>query len=130
MKIRAYQSTDFGVIQRFWTHKGLPPIVEDHLPAVGRVVETESGALLSAAFLVQSDTSLASFAFVCGNPEILSDARSEALDMVLKNLATVAKQIGYTQIGAATNVPALQRRYLKLGLEPTDMGVVCYGGML
>lgn len=130
MKIRPYQSSDYGVVMKFWTQKGLPVVPEEFFPAVGRVVETESGALLSAAFLVQSDTSVASFAFVCGNPEVLPDARSEALDFVLKQLAGLAKEIGYRQIGAATNVPALQKRFLKLGLQPTDLGVVCYGGSL
>ena len=130
MNIRAYETTDFGVLMKFWTHKGhLPEIPEGFLPPIGRVIE-ESGVLLAAAFLIQSDTEMASIAFVCGNPSADSLTRSKALDSVLQELKLIAKQIGYRMLGAASNVPALQARFERLGLTQTDRDVICYGGLI
>lgn len=129
MQIRAYQSSDFGILMGFWTHKGLPEVPEGFLPPIGRVVESD-GTLLAAAFLIQSDTELASIAFVCGNPRINRVARSAALDLVLQELRVIAKQIGYRMLGAASNVPALQARFERLGLKQTDADVVCFGGVI
>lgn len=130
MKIRSYESGDFSTLMHFWTQKGLQEIPEDFIPPIGRVVVRDEGTLLAAAFLVQSDGGMAAISFVCGNPMVEADERGAALSILLIHLRDLAREIGYRFIGASTNVPALQKRFERLGLTPTDRDVVCYGGLL
>lgn len=118
---------DFPRLTEFWTQYGLPAVPLACLPPTGLVVEQDD-VLLCGAFLVKSDTNLASIAFVSANPKADKKVRSEALDTLLLNLASLAKTSGFPLLAAATNVPALQARYERLGFLKTDENVVCYAG--
>ncbi len=122
-------NTDWPLLSGFWQRK-LPAVPIECLPPTGLVATTEEGTLLCGAFLVKSDTNTASLAFVTGNPDVLKDERSEALDAVILALVEIAMKNGFTLVGVATNVPALQARYERLGFAQTDENVKCYGGYL
>ncbi len=122
-------NTDWPLLAGFWGRKLGVPTVED-LPPTGLVAVREDGVLLCGAFLVKSDTNTASLAFVCGNPDISKVERSEALDAVILSLVGIAMKNGFTRVGVATNVPALQARYERLGFALSDENVKCYGGYL
>ena len=124
------RALDWPRLEAFWRQKGLPRVDLRALPPTGLVACREDGALLAAAFLVKSDTNMASLAFVCGNPATPREERSEALDAVILSLAEIALRAGFSCIGAASNVLALQARYERLGFKLTDENVRCYGGFL
>lgn len=122
-------NTDWPILAGFWARKLPIPEIEA-LPPTGLVAVREDGVLLCGGFLVKSDTNTASLAFVCGNPDVLKDERSEALDLVILTLVEIAMKSGFTRVGVATNVPALQARYERLGFALSDANVKCYGGYL
>lgn len=130
MHIEKFHPVDWPVLTKFWTHRGLPAVPVEFLPPTGLVVRAEGGTLLCGGFLVKSDTKAASLAFICGNPKVECDLRSEALDLLIYSLVEIAKQSGFTSICAATNVPPLQKRYERLKFKKTDENVICYGGVL
>lgn len=121
---------DWPILHSFWCAKGFPPLDPSLLPATGLVAERADGVLLCGGFLVKSDTSLASLAFICGNPHIKKLERSQGLDAVILGLVDHAFKEGYQGVGMATHVPALQARYERLGFKLTDQNVKCYGGFL
>lgn len=121
-------SKDWPVLEAFWRQKGYPQVDRSYLPPTGRVVVDSVGTLLCGGFLVKSDTSVATLAFVCGNPNISPDQRSEALDTLILELVELGIFLGFKVVGSATNIPALQARYERLGFAITDKNVKCYGG--
>lgn len=129
MKIRRVnRPKDWPILENFWRQNGFPPVEPRSLPPTGVVAVREDGVLLCGAFLVKSDTNVASLAFVCGNPDVLKDERSAALDAVILALVEIALTQNFTCVGVATNIPALQARYERLGFQLTDENVKCYGG--
>ena len=125
------KETDWPVLHGFWRSKGFPEVDPGFLPPTGVVaVREQDGTLLCGAFLVKSDTNTASLAFVTGNPSVPSEERSEGLDSVILALVEIAMKAGFALVGVATNVPALQARYERLGFGLTDENVKCYGGHL
>lgn len=124
------RQNDWPTLEKFWSQRGLPPVPMDFLPPTGLVVCRDDGTLLCGAFLVKSDTAVASLAFVSGNPEVPKDERSEALDRVILALVEIAMKSDYRLVGVATNVPALQARYERLGFDLSDENVKCYGGFI
>lgn len=129
MLLRAYKPSDWQALLRFWCVH-LPAITPDFLPPTGLVAVRDDGVLLCGAFLVKSDTNTASLAFVCGNPDVDQGERSEGLDAVILSLVEIAMKNGFKLVGVATNVPALQARYERLGFALTDKNVKCYGGWI
>lgn len=123
-------NTDWPILEGFWRQRGFPPVDIGALPPTGLVAVREDGVLLCGAFLVKSDTNVASLAFVSGNPDVLKDERSEALDSVILALVEIGMKCGFAVVGVATNIPALQARYERLGFALTDQNVKCYGGYL
>lgn len=118
---------DFYQLQAFWTAKGLPPVPMKCLPPTGLVVQC-GGFLICGGFLVKSDTNLASICFVSANPLADPSVRSQALDLLLQGLVATAKRSGFEMVSVATNVPALQARYKRLGFIVTDENVKCFLG--
>ena len=127
MKIRPYEphGGDYQILTDFWTQKGLPPVPPSFLPPTGLVVH-QGRNLLCIGFLVKSDTAVACIGSVAANPKIPARLRSEALDFLLFSLSELAQKSGFKMVSVATNVPALQRRYERLGFKPTDTNVICY----
>lgn len=125
------QEHDWPILHAFWRARGMQALNPRSLPPTGLVaVREEDETLLCGAFLVKSDTNTASLAFVCGNPLVPREERSEGLDSVILALAGVAREAGYEVLGIATNVPALQARYERLGFRLVDENVKVYGGSL
>ena len=121
---------DWPTLHKFWQAKTGLEIDRKMLPPTGLVATREDGILLCGGFLVKSDTSMASLTCLVGNPLVLKDERSEALDSVILALVEIAMMSGFSQVGVATKVPALRARLERLGFAQLDDGLTCYGGYL
>lgn len=131
MTLRSYRASDYAEFMKAWCHRQtLGPIPEQFLPPTGLVARADDGAFICCAFLVKSDARVASVSFVCGNPEVSKEARGQALDEMILELASLAKDGGFPMVAVATNVPALQARFARLGFTMTDENVKCYGGLI
>lgn len=118
---------DFEVLQSFWLAKGLPEVPLAHVPEFGVVIE-EHDNIICGAYLVKSDAGIASIAYLAANPSVSKDLRHHALSKLLFELTVLARELGFSIICAATNVPALQKRYEEFGLTKTDENVTHYVG--
>ncbi len=132
MRVRRLNTrTDFPILQKFWTAKGLPAVPEEYLPPTGLVVVGDYGfqeTLFCGAYLVKSDAGMASIGYVAANPELPKHIRSKALDVLILELAGLAKEAGLPMVSVSTNVKALQARYERLGFVKTDENVTHYAG--
>lgn len=132
MRVRRLNTrTDFPILQKFWVAKGLPEVPEEFLPPTGLVVVDDDlfgETLFCGAYLVKSDAGLASIGYVAANPEIPKHLRSDALDLLILELAKLAKEAGFPMVSVSTNVKALQARYERLGFVKTDENVTHYAG--
>lgn len=130
MELRQYRENEhYAELTFFWTRHGLPSVPKEFLPPTGLVVY-EGETLLCGGFLVKSDTAVACIGSVCANPGVSKAIRSEALDLLIVTLSELALSGGFTTVSVATNVPALQARYERLGFQVSDRNVVCYAGGL
>lgn len=129
MELKHYTQHLYDDLMGFWTQHGLPAVPREFLPPTGLVVY-DGETLLCGGFLVKSDTAVAAIGSICANPAVDKATRSEALDLLLLKLSELAQQGGFTMVSVATNVPALQARYERLGFKPVDRNVVCYAGGL
>lgn len=120
---------DYQHLMKFWCQKGLPEVPRHFLPNTGYVVWFNL-TIVCGGFLTHTDTNQASIAFISANPEMDKKRRGECLDILIEKLGEEAKMWGFEILCAATNVPALQDRYKRLGMMPTDENVTCFAGRL
>jgi hypothetical protein len=110
---------DYKTLCEWWSgHEGWPAIPEVFLPKVGLIVDG-----LCAGFLYQTDSGFAWLEWVVGNPQADKEARSEALDLLVKELLRVAKELGFQAVFSAIKHPGLLERYEKFGFNVTDRGM-------
>ena len=121
---------DYPLWADWWEAKKLRPVPRDLLPSVGLTVSQPNGVPICMGFLGTDHGPAAALVNVAGNPTLPPKVRGAGLDRLMQALVDLARQSGYTVICAATNVPALQARYEKLGFFVTDRNVTHYGRTL
>lgn len=84
-------------------------------------MEREDGSPVCAGFLYKTDGGVALVDHLVADPT--AQDRSQALDILILNLDSIAREMGYTVVSGASNLPQLIKRYQRLGFRLFDTGV-------
>ena len=129
MKIEPFKHhLHYPVIQSWWKAKERPPTEPWFLPPLGKIVSFDQSFLV-AGFLYRTDGNIASIGALVATP-VENPHHGEALEFLLQTLYTEAKNMGFGMVTAATNLPRLKERFVKLGLHVADENVSHFGGLL
>ena len=117
---------DYPVLYAWWQLRDRPCPDRIFLPETGIMIQDNQNQYC-AGFLHETKSNFAFIGNISSNPNTAKELRSNALDMMIYELITLAISLGYKLITGSSNHPALQQRYRKLGFKGYDEGIVVYG---
>ena len=119
---QAYTEEDYDTLFRWWTMHGWTPPEPKFLPKNGLVVHFE-GEALCAGFIYKTDSKICWMEWIVADPVSDNHVRSEGLDILLRELNSLAGNEGYQAVFTSSDTPAVVERYKKAGFAVTDTGV-------
>lgn len=100
------------------------------IPEVGIIAECDGVALAALLLFWDKTAHFGLPTFVVSNPVADKEARSIGIDMVLKEVVTVSKDLGIVMLWTATNHKMLGKRLENAGFRVTDQGSTEYAVVL
>jgi hypothetical protein len=107
------------------SERGFPFHAFDNLPRIGFIIEHHDKPICMA-FLTESQGVLASVGTFMSNPESTSEEREVSIYMLLDKCEEKAKELGFTVLTCATNIPTLKSKFESFGFSKTDENVTHY----
>lgn len=120
MNIRFFKLNDKQEINSWCKERQLPEMNEDLISNLGLAVE-DSGKLMCVIWLYP--VQISKICYIDGlisNPQIDSEKRKNALDMLFNSLHEIIKNMGYKYIKLVTNNESLKSRFEKYGYIKDD----------
>lgn len=95
MKTRLYAATDYALMAEWWAARGMPPIPEVMLPALGIIAEDDEGEPASAAWVyLDNSTGVAWMAWVTTRPDLTPLRAERMLQLIVGAVEEAAKAQG------------------------------------
>lgn len=126
MNVSRVDVEKFRTVCHWWESHGFPIMLWDKMPGIGLYVSDDDGRGICAAWLYRSDTWLAWLEYVVRNPEQPKDVTDPALDLVINELAKLAKELGFGILLTCTNKDSLGTRFERNAFTKTDSNVSHY----
>lgn len=99
MITRLYNNkTDYATLTAWWTAHDWLVVPEHALPPLGLVVESTAGSPIAAVFLYQTDSSICWVEWLVADPNTDKHLRDVAINIVLNDIADIARDYGYKAI--------------------------------
>lgn len=112
MRVRMYEPEDYATIKAWAADGWDTEYNQDFFPTIGFVVDG-----IAAIFLYQTDSKVCFLENMISNPEACPIQKDVALDLLLKEAFSLAKDLGYRVAYATTNNPKVITRAIKHGVE-------------
>lgn len=116
MEIKSYDPLDYWMLCSWWSGHGWTPPSQEMLPEIGFVVDN-----IAAGFLYKTDSKITWLEFIIANPRSEKNERSKALDLVIEQLYSKAKELGFKAVFTSATHKGLIDRYKKHGFEVSDL---------
>lgn len=112
MQARRYKHEDLAEIKR-WALEGYGYIYSEHqFPKIGFIVDG-----VAAYFLYQTDSTVCFLENLVANKKIDKDQRSQAIDLIIKELLKTASELGFRVAYATTNLPQVVTRAIRFNAQ-------------
>jgi len=115
MVLRKVEITDYPTLASWWRARDWSVPSYDMLPATGMIVDG-----VAAGFLYRTDSKICWLEFVISNPESDKSDRSQALNLIIDDLLSQAKESGFKSVFTSLEHPGLIQRYEDFGFLITD----------
>lgn len=131
MRIRLYKAEkDLADLEAWWAKFNQPPPIPEMLPTTGLVVESDDGVKLAAGWIIETSMQTALFEWITRNPEISKEQAGEALDFLVTNMKTIAKNLGYKLYMTFLINKSLKQRFKNHGALAGDANLQSFIGGL
>lgn len=121
MEVRPYKVEDYEELFKWWSKHNWTPLSPDLLPETGYIVEG-----YACCFLYKTDSKICWMGWPISNPETDKELRSQALDLIIKELKQKAVDLDYKIIITTTNLEYLGDRYEKHNFVEGDKNITQY----
>lgn len=108
---RYSKDNDFTQLCEWYAKRDMKPTLE-LIPTIGFIVPG-----IAAGFFMSTDTTCCILEPFVTNPDASKADRNEALAVIMKNLLTLAKTLGFTHVFGFTNNEKMAGRCLDLGFK-------------
>jgi len=115
MEIKPYNRLDYWELCSWWAGHGWMAPDQDMLPEHGFIINN-----ICAGFLYKTDSKIAWLEFIISNPRSEKLERNKALDLLIEQLYSRAKELGFKAIFTSATHKGLIERYKDHGFVVTD----------
>ena len=120
LKSRLYdEKKDYEEIREWWKKHKWAPIPKDHLPGTGIIIYDDEGKYC-AAWLYITNSKFGLFEWLVTNKDTSLRKRIRAIDMTVKEITKMAKQVGVGTLFSSIHNGALEKFLTKYGYKVTD----------
>lgn len=102
MEARRFRDTDYEAVSTWYTKRGLDAPSKQYLPEVGFIIPG-----VACAHLFKTDGGFAILEGFISNPDTTPEERVRALDEIINQLTTAAREFGFSRCMAFTNHPTI-----------------------
>lgn len=113
IKLLKLDDNDYSLVTEMWTKRNHIVIPKDFLTDFGILAKQDKVPVACAWLFPVLSSKTCMIRYPVSNPEIDSNVRNTALDLVFDNLHIIAKEMGYTKVFITTNHENLKKRLLK-----------------
>lgn len=122
MEARLFQDSDYPLVCDWWTAWGWDCLPLDALPRIGCVVESD-GKPVGAAFLYQTDSSIAIMDWYITSAEVRGKKRNGIIETAINFLSDAAQVLGFKSIISFARNRHLMKRMETSGFDLRDKDI-------
>lgn len=123
MEVRYLCEEDYdNTLVKWWESWGWIPPNRDMLPqnGTGGVIISKDGVDICAGFIYFTNSTMAWLEYIVSNKEYRNEDRSEAIEMLINVLSSIAKDNGFKYIYASIKSQPLISKYKAAGFKMGD----------
>lgn len=117
LETRLLNESDYSTLTDWWNKENFTPPPQKTLPlnGIGGIMICKDGIDICAGFLYTTNSSISWLEFVIANKTYRQEDRKQAIQLLIKSLCNIAKDLGYDTVFSVCQNPFLINHFKNEG---------------